>query len=217
MTKLAVILTVLVIACLVTAGYPVFAQGPPEPVGKADSVVSPLLQQFIKERESATSQPGAQPASGSTVHGNAAAGGATTKDAPAASDSASSDSEEAYVRFASSGNVQVYIRVKNTDEDTLQQLRDMGATVEIVNSDWNKVQAWVPVTALEPGIKITPPDYGETRTGSTTPRAITSSAPTWCASSAASRARASESVSSLTEWIGGPPPEQGATFQEAYR
>ena len=54
---------------------------------------------------------------------------------------------------------------------TLQQLRDLGATIEITNSDWHIVQAWVPISALDALAaldavqEITPPDYGVTRTG----------------------------------------------------
>ena len=97
--------------------------------------------------------------------------GATTKDAPTASDPAPPDAGDAPVRFDSSGNVQVYIHLENTNEATLQQLRALGATIEITNSDWNIVQAWVPPSALEAlaaldAVKeITPPDYGETKAG----------------------------------------------------
>ena len=54
----------------------------------------------------------------------------------------------------------------------MQQLRDLGATIEVTNTDWNVLQAWVPVAALDQIAamdavqEITPPDYGVTKTGS---------------------------------------------------
>ena len=76
------------------------------------------------------------------------------------------------MRFDSAGNVQVYIHLENTDDHSLQQLRDLGATIEVVNSDWDVVQAWVPISALDELAaldavqEITAPDYAVTKAGS---------------------------------------------------
>ena len=70
--------------------------------------------------------------------------------------------------------MQVYIHVENTNEDTLQQIRDLGVSIEVVNTDWNVLQAWVPIAALDQIAaldavqEITPPDYGVTKVGSVT-------------------------------------------------
>ena len=83
----------------------------------------------------------------------------------------SSKSSDGRVRFDDAGNVQVNIRLRNTSDETLQRLRKLGANIEIVNSDWNVVQGWAPITALDQIAspdevrKITPPDYGVTNTG----------------------------------------------------
>ena len=75
------------------------------------------------------------------------------------------------MRFDSSGKVQVYIHLSNTDDDTLHLIRDLGAAIEITNSDRNIIQAWVPVSALDQIAEldaveeITPPDYRQTNTG----------------------------------------------------
>ena len=98
----------------------------------------------------------------------------TTKDTPGSAGSSptsSSSSTGDPVRFDSSGNVQVYIHLENTDDETLRQLRDLGATVEITNTDWDVLQAWVPIAALDQIAaldavqEITPPDYAETKAG----------------------------------------------------
>ena len=76
------------------------------------------------------------------------------------------------MRFDFSGNVQVYIHLGNTSDETIQKLRDLGATVEVTNSDRNVVQAWAPITALDDIAaldvvqEITSPDYAETKAGS---------------------------------------------------
>jgi len=180
-------LIVLVLAVLAAAGYPVFAQGPPEQEGKQSSIVDPLIRQFIEQQGSATPQPTPQPDSSAFTRGlvldsgvtakgvpgtaDSGAWGATTGDAEGGSESEAADAKEAPVRFDSSGNVQVYIHLENTNESTLQQLRELGATIEVTNSDWNIAQAWVAPSALDALAalavvkEITPPDYGQTKTG----------------------------------------------------
>ena len=162
----------LFIVWLAMAGTSVFANDPPDSVGKDDSPVSPLLQQFILERETTSTQQSPQPDSGAVTRGQSAESRATTKDAPGSDSAPSSNSRDDLVRFDSSGNVQVYINVTDTTDGTLQQLRNLGADIEIVNSDWNKLQAWVSVEALDliadlDAVRsITPPDYGFTNAGS---------------------------------------------------
>ncbi len=72
MIRLASILIVLVLAVLAAAGYPVFAQEPPEQEGKQASIVDPLIQQFIDRQGSATPQPSPQPDSSAFTRGLAA-------------------------------------------------------------------------------------------------------------------------------------------------
>ncbi len=187
MIKLASILVVLVLAVLAAAGYPVFAQGPPEQEGKQASIVDPLIQQFIDQQGSATPQPTPQPDSSAVTRGlfpdsgvtakgvpwteESGAWGPTGGDAEGVPESEAADSDDPPVRFDSSGNVQVYIHLENTEEATLQQLRELGATIEVTNSDWNIAQSWVAPSALEPLAalavvkEITPPDYGQTKAG----------------------------------------------------
>ena len=186
--KIAALITLVALACLAVFGTPVLADEPSAESGKQDSVVSPLLQQFIQEREGSGEQRRPQPASDGVVRGQSAGGDATTKDVPgsiggdattkdAPGSASSSPTSKASstgdpVRFDSSGNVQVYIHLDNTDDETVQQLRDLGATIEVTNTDWNVLQAWVPVAALDQIAamdavqEITPPDYGVTKTGS---------------------------------------------------
>ncbi len=169
--RTAAIISLALLACLALAGAPVFAQEPPEETGKQDSPVSPLLQRFIDQRETTSAEADTQSDSGAVTRSQSG-DGLTTKDAPAADSAPSkSDTTDDPVRFDSSGNVQVYIHLENTDEETLQELRDLGVTIEITNSDVNVVQAWVPISALDDLAaldavqEITPPDYGETKTG----------------------------------------------------
>ena len=76
--------------------------------------------------------------------------------------------------MTTAGNVQVYIHLKETNDEVLQEIRDLGATIEIANSDWNTVQAWVPIPALARVAtlgavrEVTPPDYAVTNAGSVT-------------------------------------------------
>ena len=143
-----------------------------EPPGKQDSPVSPLLQQFIEQREDAAGQGGSPPEGGAVIR-SPPDSDANTKEAEARATTASgtSESQDDPVRFDSSGNVQVYIHLENTDTETLQELRDLGAGIEITNSDVNIVQAWVPpsalddIAALDAVDEITAPDYGQNKTG----------------------------------------------------
>ena len=156
-------------AVFVAFSPPAFADDPP---GKQDSPVSPLLQQYIEQRQSASGQSGQQP-SGDSVTRSLPGSDAASKFAAigATEDSGTSDTTDDPVRFDSRGNVQVYIHLENTDTDTLQQLRDLGADIEITNSDVNIAQAWVPPSALDAIAalgavrEITAPDYGFTKTG----------------------------------------------------
>ena len=141
------VLSTLVLLWLTLVSAAALADGPTDQSGKQDSTVSPLLQQFIQEREDSE---GPQAASDSVVRGQSASSEATTKDSTgsagnyattkdatrsAGSSPNPASSTDDPVRFDSSGNVQVYIHLENTDESTLQQLRDLGATVEVFNSD----------------------------------------------------------------------------------
>ena len=179
MTKLAAILTVLVIACLVTAGYPAFAQGPPEQegtgtssTGKSDSNISEFLLYSINNRGSGGMQQGEV----TRDSGNGDTKGDGKADSTGAGSTGEVDDEGSkigdLVRFDESGNVEVYIYLKATDETALQQVRNAVARVEIENTDAGIVQAWVDpddlntLAALDVVREISPPDYGETRTGS---------------------------------------------------
>ena len=174
--KIAASLLLSVIALLAAGGASALADGPDPQAGKGDSVVSPLLQQFIQERQDAPSQHTRQPGDASVARGqDEGSGQSTGQSTKVASDRTGSTSTEATndrVRFDDSGNVEVYIHLENTDDSTLQQLRGLGVTIEIVNSEWNVLQAWVPISAidqianLDAVQEITPPDYGVTKTGS---------------------------------------------------
>ena len=171
--KLSGALAFLILLWLTAVGASVLADEPPAETGKEDSAVSQVLQQFIDQRASTATQHSPQLSGDAVTRGQYAGSGATTKDAPA-SDSTppEQDTKGDPVRFDSSGNVQVYIHLENTDDSSLQQLRDLGATIEVTNSGWNVVQAWVPISsldqiaALDAVQEITPPDYAVTKTGS---------------------------------------------------
>ena len=170
--RLATVSAVVLAVCLLAAAYPVLAEGPAEETGKQDTPVSPLLREFIEQREGSGAQSDTQPVIDAFARSQSG-DGPTTKSASASAKSPpdTPDSRDDPVRFDSSGNVQVYIHLENTDSDTLRRIRDLGATIEITNSDWNVVQAWVPTTALEDIAaleavqEITAPDYGFTKTG----------------------------------------------------
>ena len=170
--KLSGALAFLILLWLMAVGTSVFADEPTAETGKEDSAVSPLLQQLIDQRESTAAQQSPQPVSEAVPHWQFPDSGATTKHAPGSESPAATDTKDGLVRFDSSDNVQVYINLDDTEDGTLQQLRDLGATVEVTNTDWKVVQAWVPISALDEIAeldavsKITPPDYGVTKTGS---------------------------------------------------
>ena len=147
-----------------------FADDPP---GKQDSPVIPLLQQLIKEGEDTAIQGSQQPV-GDAVTRPLQNDYLVAKYATESSSAGFSDSSDVPVRFDSSGSVQVYIHLENTDGDTLPELRDLGADIEITNSNVNVVQAWVPtfalddIAALDAAKEITAPDYGQTKVGRVT-------------------------------------------------
>jgi len=76
------------------------------------------------------------------------------------------------VKVDKSGNIQTYIYMENMDQENISKLESMDVKIEIVNSKFNLIQAWVPfdkveeVASLSFVRKITPPSYGILRTGS---------------------------------------------------
>ena len=76
------------------------------------------------------------------------------------------------VKVDKSGNIQTYIYMKNMNQDNISKLESMNVKIEIVNSKYSLIQAWVPfdevedVASLDFVKKITPPSYGILRTGS---------------------------------------------------
>ena len=171
MKAISLIALLTLVASLVLIGAPASADDPPEQKSKQNSPISPLLQQFIQERESPAAQ-SSQDDVRKAFTESQSDGGLTTKNAPSSqSATPKTGTSDDPVRFDSSGNVQVYIYLENTDDDTLQQIRNLGADVEVVNSDWNVVQAWVPISALEDiaamdAVKeVTPPDYAVAKAG----------------------------------------------------
>ena len=169
--RISALLALVALTCLLVFGRPVLADSPADHTAKSDSPVSSLLREYIEHRQNAESRTDRQPASDAVTRSQSEAG-FKTRDAPAATTSPQSDTTDNPVRFDSSGNVQVYIHLENSTDATLQQLRDLGATIEVTNSDRNVVQAWVPASALDQLAalgavqEITPPDYGVTKTGS---------------------------------------------------
>ena len=115
--RTAVLTALATLACLAVSLAPVFADDPPSQAGKGGSPVSPLLQQFIEQREGASGQ-GGQPSPSDAVTRSLSDGDVTSKYAAASATatSGSSDSQNNPVRFDSSGNVQVYIHLENTDD-----------------------------------------------------------------------------------------------------
>ena len=137
-----------------------------------DSAVSSLLQQFIQERETAADQRSQKAAGDAVTRSQREISSTTTKVAPEVPAPRETETTDDPVRFDSSGNVQVYIHVESTSDDTLQQLRNLGANTEIVNSDSNVVQARVApsaldeIAALNAVQEIGAPDCGVTKVGS---------------------------------------------------
>ena len=193
MIRLAAILIILVLACLVTVGYPVFAQVPPEQksgsvsaTGKSDSGISQLLLDSINERGRGGTQQGAvtrdavtrdstgrRRADAGVVGSSGATGGEELLSGVTKDDFETTRTVDELVRFDNSGNVEVYIHLKSTDEASLQQVRDAVERVEIEGAEYGLIQAWVDpddlgaVASLEAVKRITPPDYGYTKKGST--------------------------------------------------
>ena len=171
--KVKLLLALAVLLSWGVYGSPVFAEGPS---GKHDSPVSPLLQQFIEQLESGVDRNTPQlRGDAATPYADFGAYERASFEQPSPeAKSTESESTDDPVRFDSSGRVQVYIHVANAGDETLQQLRDLGAEIEITNTDLNLVQAWVPSTAieeialLETVERITPPSYAQTRAGSVT-------------------------------------------------
>ena len=170
--KSLAILALLVAFSLATVDSSLLADDPGTEYDKEDSAVSPLLLQFIERRETSMQPQTLQENSDAATRSQASDNGAKTKEEQSASDPSKSGAPGDRVRFDSSGNIQVYIHLKNTSDDTLQQLRNLGVAIEIVNSDWKILQAWVPVSSLDRIAdlqavrKITPPDYPKTNAGS---------------------------------------------------
>ena len=188
MIRLATVLTVLVAACLVTVGYPVFAQGPPEQesggvssTGKSDSNISQFLLDSINQRGSGGTQQGAvtrDSTGGSRADSGVAGSSGAARREELLSGVSKDDIETSQtvvnlVRFDDSGNVEVYIHLDSTDEASLQQVRNVVERVEIEGAEYSLVQAWVDpddlgdLAGLEAVKRITPPDYGYTKKGST--------------------------------------------------
>jgi subtilisin family serine protease len=78
------------------------------------------------------------------------------------------------LRVDDAGRVQVDVTVADTNDGTLMQLRGHGLDIEIVNADFRVVEGWIPIENLEAlagepvVLKVRPPSYGTTRTGSVT-------------------------------------------------
>src|SRR3990172_2558366 len=76
------------------------------------------------------------------------------------------------VKVDNSGNIQTYIYMENMDQENISKLESMNVKIEIVNSKYNLIQAWIPfdiveeVASLSFVKKITPHSYGILRTGS---------------------------------------------------
>ncbi len=158
------LIAVALLAVFVVFSTATFADDPP---GKQDSPVSLLLLQSIKEGEDTAIQGSQQPV-GDAVTRPLQNDYLVVKYATESSSCGYSDSSDVPVWFDSSGNVQVYIHLENTDGDTLQEPRDLGADIEITNSNVNEVQASVhaaaldDIAALDAVEEITAPDYGQT-------------------------------------------------------
>ena len=76
-----------------------------------------------------------------------------------------------FVRDKQQKLVQVYLKLKSTDQAELEELRQLGAEIEIVNSKLSKIQAWVDISAinnllsLDNVISVKAPKYATARTG----------------------------------------------------
>lgn len=76
-----------------------------------------------------------------------------------------------FVHLDEQGRIHLYIYLSSTGESELSKLREYEVDVEIVNEKLAVVQGWVPFDRIEeiaslPMVKkISPPEYGKTRTG----------------------------------------------------
>jgi subtilisin family serine protease len=76
------------------------------------------------------------------------------------------------IKVDSSGNIQVYIYVTEVNDANLEQLKTLEVEIEITNAKYKIVQGWVPFDKMEEVanlsfvVKISPPSYGQTKTGS---------------------------------------------------
>ena len=188
MARLAAITVILALACLLPVGL--LADGLPEQgndgvsfSGKKDSVISQLLLDSIDESGGAWTQQAAvtrdNVARSQGKDGGAAADSGEPVDGAELLSNVSKKDLEAFqtvgdlVRFDRSGNIEVYIHLNSTDERSLQQVRDAVERVEIDGTEWGIVQAWVDpynlnnLANLDAIKRITPPDYGYTKRGST--------------------------------------------------
>ena len=129
MVRLAAILILFVLACLVSAAHPVFAQDPPEQGSggvsfplKNDSNISQLLLDSIGDRGGAAIRSGA--ATKDTVTVDPDKDGSSVADGAGPGESGEVEAPQTVgdpVRFDSSGNVEVYIHLASTDEASLSR------------------------------------------------------------------------------------------------
>ncbi|MFQ5651214.1 MAG: S8 family serine peptidase [bacterium] len=93
------------------------------------------------------------------------------KAGPAARQAPSSLSNAA-VKVDDAANIQTYIYLSETSGNALQTLKGTGVTIELVQEEWNVVQAWIPaekihhISAYAFVLFIRPPDYAIHMTGS---------------------------------------------------
>ena len=189
MARLAAITVILALVCLLPVGL--LADGSPEQENygvsfsdKSDSGISQLLidsineaggtgtQQLAVTRDSVIRNQGKDGRSAATDSGEPVNGEELLSNA-SKNDLEASQTIGDLVRFDRSGNIEVYIHLKSTDERSLQQVRDAVERVEIDGAEWGIIQAWVDPDTLETVAnlsavrKITPPDYSYTKRGST--------------------------------------------------
>ena len=131
MIKILAMSLILVLFGLLAVSYPAFAQGPPGQGGdglsfsaKNDSNISQLLLDSIGARGEGSLQPGAATGGSVTRDTVTRDSGKDTKSAVGAADESGDGDAPSdvgnLVRFDSTGNVQVYIHLRSTDEASLQ-------------------------------------------------------------------------------------------------
>ena len=159
-------------------GNTALAEEPPEQEssevssGKSDSKISQLLLDSVGEAITVDPSDG-----GALVAAQARSTDGTARDelssAITKAEILSSETVDDLVRFDRGGNVEVYIHLESSDEAAFQQVRDAVVRVEVEDTDHGIVQAWVApqdlgaVASLGAVRRITPPDYGYTKEGST--------------------------------------------------